>query len=76
MNALATSDPLERFSTQLNRRVVGDSHQAESLRICGLQHHCQGGKDAKPIIAGLEGSLDGVCCRAALASLSFATCAA
>jgi hypothetical protein len=50
---------LELFPTELDRRVVGDSHRAESLRVCGLQHHCHGGKDAGPVIAGLEGSLDG-----------------
>src|SRR3954453_23238447 len=51
--------PLELFPTELDRRVVGDSHRAESLRVCGLQDHCHGGKDAGPVIAGLEGSLDG-----------------
>src|SRR4051794_36235571 len=50
---------LELFPTELDRRVVGDSHWAESLRVYGLQDHCHGGKDAGPVIAGLEGSLDG-----------------
>ena len=54
-----TPPRLELFPTQLNWWVVGDSHRAESLRVCGLQHHCHGGKDAGPVIAGLEGSLDG-----------------
>jgi transposase len=43
----------------LDRRVVGDSQKAKSLRVWGCQQHWQGGKDAGPFIAGLEGSLDG-----------------